>query len=290
MANFLNVGDVAIHRIVELEAPFMTALDLFPTLTPELLDENRHWLSPSALRPDGQLMFSFQSYVVRTPHYTMLVDSCIGNDKPRPNRPTWDMKRDDNFMRALAAAGFGVGDIDFVMCTHLHADHVGWNTRLQDGRWTPTFPNARYLFSKGEFDHWSAQNAKSPMPHFGDSVLPIMEAGKAELVRDDHALGDHIRLLPTPGHTPHHVAIGIGRQGDDAIMTGDLIHSPLQARYPELSPRFDADRDAAARTRRSFLERYCGTNTLCCTAHFPSPSVGRITRWDKGFRCTYVEG
>ena len=192
-------------------------------------------------------------------------------------------------MRALAAAGFSVDDVDFVMCTHLHVDHVGWNTRLQSGRWTPTFPKARYLISKGEFDYWTEQHAKTPLPHFADSVLPVMEAGQAELVRDDYALDDHVRLAPTPGHTPHHVAVCLGRDGDDAVMPGDVLHSPLQARYPELSPRFDVDKDASAKTRRNFLERYCDTRTLCCTAHFPSPSIGRVTRWDDGFRCDSVE-
>jgi glyoxylase-like metal-dependent hydrolase (beta-lactamase superfamily II) len=289
MSIFRTIGDIAVHRIVEQEGPFLPALDVFPTLTAELLDENRRWLAPKALDRDDMLLFSFQSYVVRTPHHVVLVDSCIGNDKVRPTRPGWNLKRDETFMRALAAAGFGVDDIDFVMCTHLHADHVGWNTRLQNGRWVPTFPNARYLFSEGEYAYWSEQHAKGSVPPFGDSVLPVMAAGKAELVRDDFALDDHVRLLPTPGHTPNHVAVCFGRDGDDAVMTGDLMHSPLQTRYPELSPRFDVDGDASAKTRRSFLERYCDTRTLCCTAHFPSPSIGRITRWDVGFRCDDLE-
>jgi glyoxylase-like metal-dependent hydrolase (beta-lactamase superfamily II) len=290
MPSSLVVGDITLHRIVEREGPFFKALDLFPTLTPDLLEENRGWLAPRALDAEGVLLFCFQSYIVRTPRHTILVDTCIGNDKTIPTRPEWNMKRDANFMLALANAGFRVEDIDFVMCTHLHADHVGWNTRLQDGRWTPTFPNARYLFSKAEFDFWTDRHAKTPLPYLADSVLPVIEAGRAELVRDDYALDDHVRLLPTPGHTPHHVAVCFGRHGDDAVMTGDAIHSPLQARYPELSPRFDADPDQSAKTRRHLLERYCDTRTLCCPAHFPSPSIGRITRWGDGFRCDPVEG
>jgi glyoxylase-like metal-dependent hydrolase (beta-lactamase superfamily II) len=202
-----------------------------------------------------------------------------------PARPAWNLKRDETFMRALAAVGLGVENIDFVMCTHMHVDHVGWNTRLVDGRWKPTFPMARYLFSKGEFDYWTEQHAKAPSPPFGDSVLPVVEAGQAELVRDDYALDDHVRLLPTPGHTPHHVSVCFGRDRDDAVMTGDVLHSPLQARYPELSSRFDVDMALSAKTRRQFFERYCDTATLCCTAHFPSPSIGRIGRSGEGFRC-----
>ncbi len=289
MSLSLKVGDLTIHRIIEQEGAFLPALDVLPGLTPELLAENRHWLAPKALDPSDTLIFCFQSYVVRTPHHTILVDSCIGNDKPRPARPQWNMKTDHRFMKGLAAAGFRVEDIDFVMCTHLHVDHVGWNTRLENGRWVPTFPKARYVFSETEYKHWAGEHAKTPVAPFGDSVLPIMEAKRAELVRDDHQLGDHVRLMPTPGHTPGHVAIAFGRGRDDAVMPGDLMHSPLQARYPELSPRFDTDMAQSAKTRRSFLERYCDTSTLCCTAHFPSPSVGRIKRWDDGFRCEPVE-
>jgi len=153
MNNCWSVGDITIQRVIEKEGPFLPALDVFPTLSAELLDENRDWLAPKALDRDDRLVFSFHSYVVRTPHHTVLVDTCIGNDKVRPTRPEWNLKRDESFMRALAATGLSVDDIDFVMCTHLHVDHVGWNTRLQDGRWTPTFPKARYLISKGEFDY-----------------------------------------------------------------------------------------------------------------------------------------
>jgi glyoxylase-like metal-dependent hydrolase (beta-lactamase superfamily II) len=195
------------------------------------------------------------------------------------------MKTDDTYARALAAAGISFGDIDYVMCTHLHVDHVGWNTRLDNGRWVPTFPKARYVFGKTEFDYWTETHAKTPVPPFADSVLPVVEARQAEIVRDDYAIGDHTRILPTPGHTPGHVAFTFGRGRDDAVFSGDLMHSPLQTHYPELSAKFDVDQPQAATTRRDFLERYCDTDTLCCTAHFPSPSTGRIRRADNGFSC-----
>jgi glyoxylase-like metal-dependent hydrolase (beta-lactamase superfamily II) len=174
------------------------------------------------------------------------------------------------------------------MCTHLHPDHVGWNTRLEGGRWVPTFPNARYVFASNEFEHWTEQNAKKPVPPFNDSVLPIVEAKQADIVRSDYEIGDHARILPTPGHTPGHVAFTFGRRRDHAVVSGDLMHSPLQARYPELSVKFDVDQAQAARTRREFLERYCDTETLCCTAHFPSPSTGKIRRWGNGFSCVAI--
>jgi glyoxylase-like metal-dependent hydrolase (beta-lactamase superfamily II) len=174
------------------------------------------------------------------------------------------------------------------MCTHLHVDHVGWNTRLENGRWLPTFPNARYVFSERELAYWTARHAKDPIACIADSVLPILDAKKVDLVKSDHALNDYVRLVPTPGHTPDHVAVAIGRGRDDAVITGDLIHSPLQARYPEISYGQDVDTKQSAATRRSFLERYCDTDTLCCTAHFPQPSSGRISQWGEGFRCTSV--
>jgi glyoxylase-like metal-dependent hydrolase (beta-lactamase superfamily II) len=284
-----TVGDFTIHRIIEQETTFLQANDALPTLAPEVLAENRGWLQKTgALDANDTLILCFQSYIVKTPHHTILIDSCIGNDKPRPLRPKWNMKTDDSYMRALAASGFSVGDIDFVMCTHLHVDHVGWNTRLENGRWVPTFPKARYVFGKTEFDHWSKENAKAEVAPFVDSVLPVVEAKRAEIVTNDYSVGDHIRILPTPGHTPGHVAFTLGRTKDEAVFAGDLIHTPLQLRYPELSPKFDIDPKQAATTRRSFLERYCDTDTLCCTAHFPSPSTGKIRRHGNGFSCEPV--
>ncbi|MBV1799371.1 MBL fold metallo-hydrolase [Siccirubricoccus sp. G192] len=285
MATTFQLGDMTIHRVIEQEDPLFDPLEFFPGLTREVLEENRAWLQPAALDPEsGLLRFCIQSYVVRTPHHTVLVDSCVGNHKPRPTRPFWHMKTDDTWERNLAATGLTVQDIDYVMCTHLHVDHVGWNTRLRDGRWVPTFPKARYVFGEREYAHWTAEHAKAPNPVIADSVLPIMEAGQADLVRTDHALNDHIRLTPTPGHTPDHYAVELGRGATQAVLTGDLIHSPIQARYPELSTRADTDQRQAAVTRRRFLECHCDTGRLLCTAHFPSPSVGHVTRWGEGFR------
>jgi glyoxylase-like metal-dependent hydrolase (beta-lactamase superfamily II) len=281
-----SVGDLTIHRAIEQEIPFFPALELLPQLTPELLGENRAWLRQAgALDEADVLILCFQSYIVRTPHHTILIDSCIGNDKQRSARPKWHMKTDDTYMRALAAAGVTPTDTDYVMCTHLHVDHVGWNTRLENGRWVPTFPKARYVFGKGEFDYWSEQNKKAEVPPFADSVLPVVEGDRAEIVSNDFAIGDHVRILPTPGHTPGHVAFTFGKGKDSAVFSGDLMHTPLQTLHPELSPKFDVDPAQAAVTRRIFLERYCDTDTLCCTAHFPSPSVGKIRRKGSAFTC-----
>ena len=284
-----SVGDLTIHRVIEQETTFLKAQDMFPDLAPDVLAQNRDWMKRAgAIDDTDTLILCFQSYIVKTPHHTILIDSCIGNDKPRPARPKWNMKTDDAYMRALKAAGFSVDDIDYVMCTHLHVDHVGWNTRLENGRWVPTFPKAKYVFDKGEFDYWTEQNAKAEVPPFADSVLPVVEAKRADIVRDDFAVGDHLRILPTPGHTPGHIAFAFGRAKDDAVFVGDMMHSPLQLQYPDLSPRFDVDPVQAATTRKGFLERYCDTDTLCCTAHFPSPSTGKVRRKGNGFSCEMV--
>ncbi len=283
-----KAGDMTIHRIIEMECGFTPALEFLPGLTPEVLEENRSWLSPAALDANDNLVLCFQSYVVQTGKHNILVDSCVGNDKDRAARPLWHKKKDDAFMRGLAGAGLTVNDIDFVMCTHLHVDHVGWNTKLENNRWVPTFPKARYLFSKTELDYWLAENAKTAIAPIVDSVIPIVEAKACDLVTSDFALNDVVSLIPTPGHTIDHYAVQLGRGGRDAVITGDLIHSPLQARYPELAMRVDYDPKQGAATRRKFLESYCDTNTLCCFAHFPSPSRGYVKRWGDGFKCDYV--
>jgi len=186
MSPTLTAGDLTIHRLIEQETTFLPAQDLFPGLTADVLAENRAWMKQAkAIDDNDVLILCFQSYIVKTPHHTILIDSCIGNDKPRPTRPKWNMKTDDTYMRSLKAAGISVDDIDYVMCTHLHVDHVGWNTRLENGRWVPTFPKARYVFAKDEYDYWTEQHAKAEVPAFGDSVLPIVEAKKAEIVGHD---------------------------------------------------------------------------------------------------------
>ena len=280
-----QVADITIHPIVEMTQGFSPALDFFPTLSPEILAEHRHWLAPDALDATDRIVLCFQSFLVRTPHHTILVDTCIGNDKDVPHRPAWHRKQDRIWLDALAQAGATPDDIDLVLCTHLHADHIGWNTRLENGVWVPTFPNARYLFSETELAHWTARNAETPIGAIQDSVLPIVAANRADLVTSHHEIGDHVRLLPTPGHTIDHFAVELGHGAAHAVITGDLIHSPLQARYPHLNMWLDHDPAQAAATRRAFLDRFCDTATQCCFAHFPNPSTRRVKRWADGFRC-----
>ena len=285
-----QVGAVKVTRVVEMEMPVAYSPDtvFLKEATPAEL-RKLPWLYPNFVNEQDELLLSIHALLVEAPGLRLVVDTCVGNDKPR-DRPHWNMKTGDKYMQSLAAAGFTVNDIDYVMCTHLHVDHVGWNTKLENGRWVPTFPKARYVFGKQEFDYWAEQNSKAPTAVFKDSVLPITDAKRADLVGNEHQLNDYVRLLPTPGHTPGHVAVCVGRKDDDAVFTGDLLHSPLQARYPQYCAKVDFDKAQSEATRRSFLERYCDTKTLCCTAHFPSPSVGRIKRWGDGFKCEPVAG
>jgi glyoxylase-like metal-dependent hydrolase (beta-lactamase superfamily II) len=285
----LQFADLKIDRIVEGDASLAPALQLLRGLTPELLAENRAWLQQGGgLDSDDKLRVIFTSCLVRTPHHTVLIDTCGGNDKERPDFPIFHHKTDTRFMDGLKAAGVAPEQIDYVLCSHLHVDHVGWNTKLENGRWVPTFPKARYVFGRTEYDYWKGENDKAENPVFVDSVLPVVEAGRAEMVDSEHAIGDHVRLLPTAGHTPGHVSVALGKGRVEAVYSGDVIHSPLQLRHPELSLAFDVDPDAAATTRRAFLERFAGTETVCCFNHFAFDAVGRVKRGGQGFRCEPV--
>jgi glyoxylase-like metal-dependent hydrolase (beta-lactamase superfamily II) len=211
-----QIGDLTIARALEIITPFDPAA-FFPETTPADWAPHESWLKPKAMdAATGALLFPVQSYLVRTAHHTILIDSCVGNDKQRPNRPAWHMKSDDTYMQALHALGVALEDIDFVMCTHMHSDHVGWNTRLVDGRWAPTFPNARYLFTRKELEAWQQGHPKFPRFPLEDSVLPVIAAGQAELVTSDYALDDEVWLEPTPGHTPDHFAICLASRGQRA--------------------------------------------------------------------------
>jgi glyoxylase-like metal-dependent hydrolase (beta-lactamase superfamily II) len=214
-----------------------------------------------------------------------MIDTCVGNHKPRPTRSFWHMMNSDRYEKNLAASGFGVNDIDFVMCTHLHTDHVGWNTRLENGQWVPTFPKARYVFADRELAYWTRRQKDDPAacPWVTDSVLPIVAANRVDIVKSAHAFNDLVTLIPTPGHTIDHYSVQVGKPGADAVITGDMIHSPLQARYPELGMMSDYDSALAGESRRKLFGHFCDTSTLMCTAHFPSPSTGRVVRWKDAF-------
>jgi glyoxylase-like metal-dependent hydrolase (beta-lactamase superfamily II) len=283
----IALKDITIHPVVEQQAPFFDVFEFFPTLTKELLEENRSWLQPNFVDPaSGKLVLCVQGFVIKSAHHNILIDSCVGNDKPRPARPLWNMMKSNRFEQGLAAAGLTVNDIDYVMCTHLHVDHVGWNTRLENGRWVPTFPKAKYVMADRELAYWTQKEKDDPsgVPWITDSVLPIVEAKRVQIVKSDFAFNESIQFIPTPGHTIDHYSVLVGRPGQDALITGDMIHSPIQGKYPELGMRADYDSRAAGQTRRQVFDRFCDAATLMCVTHFPSPSTGRVRRWGDGYK------
>jgi glyoxylase-like metal-dependent hydrolase (beta-lactamase superfamily II) len=271
MASF-QVGDVKITRIVEMEGPTRGDF-LFADATPAGILKHE-WLRPHFAFDDGKLNICIQALVLESCGKRIVVDTCVGNDKIRSN-PLWNQLQ-TAFLSDMDNAGFSVESIDTVVCTHLHVDHVGWNTRLTDDGWVPTFTGARYLFGRTEWEHWS----KSPETEDGtvveDSVRPVVEAGLVELVESNHIITEEIQLEPTPGHTPGHVSVRIRSEGEEAVITGDLIHHPVQCAEIEWASRFDVDADQALQTRRSFLARCADEGTRVLGTHFATPTAGRI--------------
>ena len=290
----LRLGEVTVQRVIDMESPAFAPIYLLPDATPEAIQPYLDWLTPRFVDPaTGKLILVIQTYVVRTHHHTILIDTCVGEDKERSFSPDWHLRSGTRYLADLAAAGAPAEEVDFVMCTHLHPDHVGWNTRLVDGRWVPTFPNARYVFAAEEWEFWEPKFRRDPRK-FGDgagldSVLPIVEAGRAEMVEGDHVLDDDVRLEPTPGHTPGHVAVRIGGREDGAVMTGDLIHSVLQCAEPDWCSAACFDKERSRATRRRILEESAENRTLMMTAHFPSPSIGRAVRRGDVFGFDFLE-
>lgn len=277
----LTIGAMTLRRIVESEVPLLSPFEIFPDCEPGHLAANDPWLAPRFMDRTAQLLvIAIQSFLIRRGGLTILVDTCSGNDKDR-KRPFFD-HRDWPWLARLRAAGVAPEQVDIVLCSHLHVDHVGWNTRLENGRWVPTFPNARYLISRREWEYWKASTAPNGVVRTGDyiadSVLPVFASGQAELVDDDHAFGSDLWLETTPGHTPGHLALHLADSRRQIILSGDLMHHPLQLRYPDWSTRFCADPGRARATRRDFLARHADTDHVIFPAHFPSPTGGFVER------------
>lgn len=275
----VKVGSFDIHRVEELAAPLMPAREFFPDLTADMLDAARPEVPTGHLSDDDQIMLSFHSYVLRTGRYTVLVDTCCGNGKERPTRPAFS-NLDTDYLGALAAAGCRPEDVDFVMCTHLHWDHVGWNTQRVDGAWVPTFPNARYILARREYEYWDqlfAEDGDNRHRYgFDDSVRPIMRAERAVLVDDDHEIDSGVWLEPCHGHSPGHVVINLKSGDEQGVMTGDVIHHRLQLVYPHLSTIADTDPDQSRQSRTALMAKHADTGTRLFPAHFRAPSFGRL--------------
>jgi glyoxylase-like metal-dependent hydrolase (beta-lactamase superfamily II) len=272
----IRIGDVTITSIVERDGPWRKPQDMFPDYDAEVAARHLAAMDPEVFDPaSGRMVITYQTFVVRTPHHTILVDTCTGEDKGFPAPMDFDKTP---WLDGFKAAGLRFEDVDYVFCTHLHIDHCGWNTVLRDGRWVPTFPKAKYVFARKEYEAWeAAEKAGDPRGNvFRMNCRPIVEAGQALLVDDDYTLDDLVSLTPTPGHSPHHCCVNIFSRGQRAVVTGDMMHHALQCREPDWSTVFCTDPRQAAKSRRSFLESVADTDTIILPIHFPSPTAGRI--------------
>jgi len=276
----MKLGEVVITPIVEIGRSSFPTASMLPDSRADAVAAHYAWLKPHFFdEAAGDLASRIQTYLVKTPEHTIVIDTCVGNDKRREGSALWHM-RAGGYLDDLAAAGVTPEQVDFVVCTHLHVDHVGWNTRLVDGRWVPTFPRARYIVVGEEWEYWRHEKDDC----IADSVVPVVEHGQVDLVDSDHALGRWLRFEPSPGHTPGHVSVRLETSAGRAVFSGDLMHRVVQVAEPQWSSIFCADPARAAATRRDFVERYADSGVLVLAAHFPRP--GYIVREDGGTRFT----
>jgi glyoxylase-like metal-dependent hydrolase (beta-lactamase superfamily II) len=285
----LKIGDVTITSIIERDGPWRRPEDMFPAYDPELGRRHIAELDPSLFDvASGRMVITYQTYVVRTPKHTILVDTCTGEDKGYAGPMDFPKKP---WLDGFHSAGLDFDRIDYVFCTHLHIDHCGWNTVLRDGRWVPTFPNAKYIFHKREYAAWeqaTQDGATPPGNVWRFNCEPVVAAGQALLVDDDYALDDTLWLTPTPGHSPCHCCVNIRSGGQQAVIVGDLMHHALQCREPDWSTIFDWDPAQAALSRRRFLDATAGTDRIVLPIHFPHPTAGRIDADGERFRYRFV--
>jgi glyoxylase-like metal-dependent hydrolase (beta-lactamase superfamily II) len=271
-----RIGDVDVARIVEVNAFEDDIAMLLPNATAEFVQQFR-WLVPKFATPAGRMIISFQAFVLRSRGKIVMIDTCIGADRQREFDIFCNLQT--TFLEDLRAAGFPPEQVSAVLCTHLHFDHVGWNTRLVDGKWVPTFPQARYLFGRREWEHWKQLRETGGyhhMDHLVDSIDPVVEAGLMDLIDPDYQVTDEVSLIPTPGHTPGHVSVLIRSRGEEAVITGDMMHHPIQFAVPTIHGNFDMDKEQGARTRVAFIERFADKSVLVIGSHFSDPTAGRI--------------
>ena len=288
----IRIGEATVDRVEEAHGPSFEAGHLLPDWNPAILEE-LPWLVPRHFHArTGRFIGSLHSWLIRTKHHTILVDTCAGNDKHRPHSPLFHM-RASAYLEKLAAAGVAPEEVDFVLCTHLHVDHVGWNTQLRDGRWVPTFPNAKYVFSKTDRDYWDP--AKNPDLDeearfiFTDSVHPVIAAGQDRLVEMTDALDDNLNIEPAPGHTPGHILLRLEDGGAQGVFTGDVMHHPVQVYRPDWSSRFCFDPGQSARTRRRVLAACADCGARMLPAHFGAPFSVRVKEKGGAFSFEWVE-
>jgi glyoxylase-like metal-dependent hydrolase (beta-lactamase superfamily II) len=274
----LTLGEVTISRVVEIARSSFPTAQMLPDSSAEQIARHHRWIKPHFFDDVvGDLGSRIQTWIVRTPRHTVLIDTGVGNDKVRGDNALWN-KRRGGFLDDLGAAGVGPEQVDMVLCTHLHVDHVGWNTRLVDGRWVPTFPNARYVFPGEEWEFWKHEDqaGREKSGCIADSVVPVVEAGQAQLVDSAYTVDPWLSYEPWVGHTPGHVGVRVRTSAGSAVFSGDLMHRVVQVAEPQWSSCFCYDGRQAATTRRAFVERHAASGDLVLPAHFPHP--GRIVR------------
>jgi glyoxylase-like metal-dependent hydrolase (beta-lactamase superfamily II) len=271
-----QVGEVEIFSIPEVIALNDDVKVLLENATPGLLLKYP-WLQPHYATPDGRMLINFQGFVVKAGGRNIVVDTCIGGDRQREYDVFCHLKSD--FMDDLKAIGVTPENVDTVLCTHLHFDHVGWNAQKVNNRWVPTFPNARYLFGRIEYEHWMMlyrTQGYHHLLHVEECIMPIIEAGLVDLIEMEHRINQEVWLEPTPGHTPGHVSVRISSRGQDAIITGDIMHSPIQIAVPDWAVNFDMDRALGAWQRARFVRASADKPLLVIGSHFPQPTAGHI--------------
>ena len=274
-----QVGQFKITRVVELEMAGGSKF-ILPDATPAEV-RPIDWMQPHFATSDGKLIMSVHALVIDTGTMRIVVDTCIGNDKER-NMPAWNNLQ-TSFLEDLTAAGYPPESIDAVMCTHLHVDHVGWNTRLVDGEWVPTFPNARYLMAEKEWAYWDANEDEDTYgPILADSVRPIVAAGLADFVPETYEICTGVVLEPTPGHTPGHVSVHISSENEEALITGDCIHHPVQMTRTDWCSSADFDQAEGQKTREDLLEKYAESDVLIIGTHFATPTAGKVKTLPEG--------
>lgn len=287
MNSAAQYGSASVHRVIDID-PFTLPLSfLFPGASIEAMGAAAGALDGTHIDvANNGVHLAVQSHLIRFAGKTILMDTCVGEHKPRPARPAWHQRSNSPYLANLAACGCAPDDIDIVMCTHLHTDHVGWNTRLDSGRWVPTFAKARYLMSQPEIDLRASEAAHNPAANHGsylDSVLPVVEHGLVDIVKGGDAIADGARIVPLPGHTPGQIGleVAIGARSD-ALFCGDAIHSPAQVYQPQWSSAFCDDAAQAVQTRTDLLARAVAEDLVLIPAHLRAAHM-RIREKNGGF-------
>lgn len=281
--NEIVLGDVTVTRVMEYYGSVrLSPQEFFPESTDDMWQRNEDWLAPDFYDPGrDDCVSAIQTWVLRSAGRTILVDTGVGNHKERPHAPVWHHLNTD-FLDNLARAGVAPKDVDVVINTHLHIDHVGWNTYLDDGNWVPTFPNATYLMPRVDFDFWNPANRDDPVAGrdnvFLDSVAPVHEAGQGTLWENSFQIDDNITLEPAPGHTPGSAVVRLESGGDRAVFVGDMMHTALQIAEPDVNSCYCEDLEQARASRRRVLGHAADTNTLVIPAHFGGYGAAEVMR------------